>query len=317
MASASWLPEGKTAAIVFSIDDIHPGRKEDGYDGGGDLGDGALGQVRWLLDRQPRLHVTLFTTPDWRETSPTPTSPLRHVPWVRDRAYLARLHPPGKMRLDRHPAFVRYLKEMPRTSIGLHGLHHVHPGPTVLVEFQKQSRARCARVLRDAMDIFDRAGLPFVRGMTPPGWNAPPSLVGAMADLDLDFLCSARDILTPIAKGAKAAMSGLRGVSLLEPELLEGGRLVHITANFQATSRPERAFAVLDAGGVLHIKAHIVKDAYGHVALDGVDALYMNYLDTLLSLVDARYGERIWWTSLDALAHRTKSVAREREAVAS
>jgi hypothetical protein len=66
-ATLRWLPDGKRAAVCFSIDDIHPGRSADDYDGGGDLDAGALGHVRRLLERHPRLWVTLFTTPDWRE----------------------------------------------------------------------------------------------------------------------------------------------------------------------------------------------------------------------------------------------------------
>ncbi len=308
--STHWLPRGKKAAIVFSIDDIHPGRAIDGYDGGGDLGQGALGQVTWLLERHPQLWVTLFTTADWRETSPKPARLARHIPILRHHVYLAKQHPRGTMRLDRHPDFVEYLRQMPRSEIGLHGLHHVHRGPTMLIEFQKQSKNDCKRILSEAMTIFDAAGLPFVRGMTPPGWNAPDALLQAMGDLGFDFLCSARDIITPISPRAVTAMSGLRGVSLVYPERLAAGPVVHITANFQATSRPERAFEILDAGGVLHIKAHIVKNAYGHIALDGVDALYMNYLDTLLTVLAQRNGDQLWWTSLGQVAQALLSGGR-------
>ena len=72
-----WLPPGKRAAVCFTIDDVHPGKSADHYDGGGDLGNGALGRVTELLERHPDLHVTLFTTADWREISPTPRPLLR------------------------------------------------------------------------------------------------------------------------------------------------------------------------------------------------------------------------------------------------
>ncbi|MFZ5443824.1 MAG: DUF2334 domain-containing protein [Myxococcota bacterium] len=299
---SDWLPAGKRAAICFTIDDVHPGRARDGYDGGGDLGEGALGLVQRLLERHPLFKVTLFTTPDWRETTPKATSPLRFVPWVRDRVYLAPMHPPGTMRLSRHPAFVRYLKELPRAEIALHGLHHVHTGPTVLVEFQEQSAETCAAMLRESMRLFDEAGLPFVKGMTPPGWNAPPGLIEAMAQLGFDFLASARDIKTPVTRDATCNMSGLKGVSLLRPEWIAGGRLLHVPANFQATSPVERALELIECGGLLSIKAHIVKHAHGHVALDGVDALYMNYLDVLLSRLEDRYGDTLWWTTMGELS---------------
>ena len=309
----AWLPPGKKAALCFTIDDIHPGRARDGYDGGGDLGAGALGLVERLLERHPLLHVTLFTTPDWRETTPRPTRLARHIPWLRDRMYLAPLHPPGTMRLSRHPEFLHYLKQLPRTEVGLHGLHHVHKGPTVLIEFQRQGAVECEGILRESMGLFEEAKLPYVKGMTPPGWNAPPGLVEAMARLEFDFLASARDIRTPITTEARATMSGLQGVSLLRPEWIAGGRLLHLPSNFQATSPIERAVEIVEVGGLVSIKAHIVKSAHGHVALDGVDALYMNYLDVLLSHLEDRFGESLWWTSMGEIARfaRTQRPAPE------
>jgi len=96
-------------------------------------------------------------------------------------------------------------------------------------------------------------------------------------------------------------MSGLTGVSMLFPERI-AERLLHISTNFQATSPPERAFDILDAGGVLSIKAHITKNVPGHTHLDGVDDLYMNYLDRLLVDIEERYGESIDWTTSGQLA---------------
>ena len=96
-------------------------------------------------------------------------------------------------------------------------------------------------------------------------------------------------------------MSGLSGVSMLFPERI-AERLLHISTNFQATSPPERAFEILDAGGVLSIKAHITKNVPGHTHLDGVDELYMNYLDRLLVDIEERYGDAIDWTTSGQLA---------------
>ena len=80
-------------------------------------------------------------------------------------------------------------------------------------------------------------------------------------------------------------------------------RLVsHISTNFQATSGPERAFDILDAGGILSIKAHITKTVPGHMHLDGVDDLYMNYLDRLFNDIEQRYGDAIDWTTSNRLA---------------
>jgi hypothetical protein len=297
--------------VCFSIDDVHPGKSTDFYEAGGDLGKGALGHVEWLLERHPNLHVTLFTTPDWREMSPWPTRKLlARVPYVRDRVYLTDVRKRGEMRVDRHPEFVDYLRRLPRTEVALHGLHHIHPGRDVFVEFQNQSVPACKRALEQAMAIFRSARLELAPGLAPPGWNAPLALQEAMGQLGLTFLGSARDILTPVSADATTNMSGLKGVSLIHPELVMNGRLVHFTSNFQATSPIERALAVLDAGGLLAIKGHIIKNAMGLIALDGIDGLYRNYLDLLFNELHRRYGDALWWTSMGEVAQRVMGSRR-------
>jgi hypothetical protein len=307
--ASGWLPPGKRGAVVLHVDDLHPATSRDAYEAGGDLGSGALGHVEWLLERHPYLHVTLFTTPDWREISPVPTRRvLARVPWVRDRVFLAPVLPRGTMRLDRHPGFARYVASLPRTEVALHGLHHVHTGPDIPAEFQEQSRAHCARMLREGMSIFAAAGLPAPEGMTPPRFSTPPALLEGMVDCGLSYVASSRDLNTPAVPGARSQGSGLRGTPLLEPAVLPGG-LVHLPTNFQATSLPERAYAVLDAGGLLSIKAHIVKLAFGHMALDGMDALYRNYLHLLFEALDRRYGDSIWWTTMAGVARQVRASA--------
>jgi Uncharacterized protein conserved in bacteria (DUF2334) len=295
------------------VDDVHPSTSADAYEAGGDMGAGALGRVEWLLERHPHLHVTLFTTPDWREISPVPTRRLlARVPVLRKRMFLAPVLPAGTMRLDRHPAFARYVGGLPRTEVALHGLQHVHPGPDLPAEFQGQTREHCLRMLDEAMAIFQAAGLPRPAGMVPPRYNTPPALVEAMGQAGFSYLASARDILTPATSAAVCAGSGLQGVPLARPALLSGG-LVHLPANFQATSPVDRAYQVLDGGGLLSIKAHIVKDAVGHVALDGMDDLYRNYLDALFTLLHARYGESLWWTTMGGVAAQVRGAAGPRE----
>lgn len=300
-----WLPPGKRAAVCFTIDDVHPGRSTDPYEAGGDLDRGALRHVRWLLERHPSLRVTLFTTPDWREISPVPTRViLARIPWIRDRVYLAPVHPKGTMRLDRHPEFVRYLRELPRTEVALHGLHHVHRGPRIPVEFQDEDVASCRRTLADGMRLFRDAGLAPPTGMTPPGWNLPPALARAMVEVGLRYVASARDIRTPVSDRALAAMSGATGVPLIAPALLEDGRLVHLPTNFQATSDRQRAVDIVRAGGLLSIKAHIVKNALGHVALDGLDEGYRDRLHDLFSELESEHGDALWWATMGEIAER-------------
>ena len=306
-----WLPAGKRAAVCFTIDDVHPGKSRDHYDGGGDLGDGALGLVAKLLERHPHLHVTLFVTADWREISPAPSRLLKRVPILRDRLYLSKVLPEGTRRIDRDPAFLAYLRSLPRTEIGLHGLHHIHRGPLLHVEFQDEPVRVQREKLRRMLDIFDASALSFVRGMCPPGWNAPESLLVAMEELGFDFVASARDIKTPISPDATTNMSGLRGVPLIQPAI-SGRGLLHFSTNFQATSQWERAKAIVDAGGLLAIKAHIVKDALGHVALDGVDAVYCNFLDLLFDRLEREYGDSLWWTTMGEISRQIRGAHAEK-----
>jgi hypothetical protein len=296
-----WYNTAKTAAVVLCVDDVFPGTSHSAYEAGGDLEKGALGHLLWLLDRHPQLQATLFVTPDWRQVSPVPHRIWRRVPWLRRELYLADVLPKGTMDLRHHPEFVAFLNAMPRTEVALHGLHHIHPGESVSVEFQSQDRSTCADMLREAICIFEDAGLRWRRGLQPPGWNCPPALQQACRDVGIEWITSARDIISPVSKQAKTAMSGLCGVSNIFPERI-APNLLHISTNFQATSPPERAFDILDAGGVLSIKAHITKDVPGHTHLDGVDHLYMNYLDRLFDDIEHRYGDAIDWTTMGQLA---------------
>jgi hypothetical protein len=297
----SWYSPGKTAAVIMSVDDVFPGTSQSAYEAGGDLERGALGRLLWLLERHPQLQLTLFVTPDWRRISPIADRFWRHVPWLGDRLYLARMLPKGTMDIRNHPEFVAFLNSMPRMEIAIHGLHHINQGHSVSVEFQHQERAACARMLAEAIRIFEESGLRYVRGLQPPGWNCGLALQQACRDVGIEWVASARDIQTPVSKDAKTAMSGLSGVSMLFPERI-APNLLHIGTNFQATSAPERAFDILDAGGVLSIKAHISKNVPGHTHLDGVDDLYMNYLDRLFDDIEQRYGDAVDWTTLGRLA---------------
>jgi hypothetical protein len=302
----NWLPSGRRAAICFTIDDIHPGKSSDAYEAGGDLDRGALGHVRWLLERHPQLRVTLFTTADWREISPVPTQKvLARLPYLRDKIYLTKVLPLGTMRLSKHPEFIQYLKALPRTEIALHGLYHIHTGLRVPVEFQNdQSVEQCKSMLEETMAIFNEAGLNYARGMNPPGWDVPANLAKAMVECGLIFVSSARDIRTPISADAVTSMSGLKNVSLIYPQFIQDGKLLHFTSNFQATTPIERALEIIECGGLLAIKGHIVKSALGHVALDGIDALYCNYLDLLFNQLKLRYGDSLWWTTMGEIAER-------------
>jgi hypothetical protein len=295
-----WLPKEKKAAICFSIDDIHPAKGSNYYEAGGDLSKGGLGLVMWLLNRHPKLKVTLFTTADWREISPVPTRKiLTLIPVIRDNVYLAKRWKKGTMALNNHPKFVDFLNNMERAEVGLHGLHHVHKGLKIPVEFQDQTEEEFKQILNEMLAIFDKSKIKYTKGICPPGWNAPDNLLNQLIDNKILYVASARDIFTKISKDSVTNMSGIKGLPLLYPSLLKKNQIVHIPSNFQATSKIERAKQIIENGGLLSIKAHIVKSA-----VDGVNELYMNYLDMVLTYIENEYGDDIWWTSMSEITNR-------------
>jgi predicted deacetylase len=318
-----WLPSGKRAAVCFSIDDIHPASSRDAFDAGGDLGSGALGRVQRLLARHPRLRITLFVTPNWRRVELLPTRRwVARVPLLRTRVHWAPLAPRGRFRIDRFPDFVAYLNALPRTDCAVHGLHHAHRGPRLAMEFQEQSQRKCRTLVRKARGIFVAAGLRHVAGFAAPAWNTPPALVAALSDEGFRFVASARDLDTPVSERARTAGDGLRGASLIQPTWVAcastraaasgtaaAPRLLHFTTNFQATSPVARAHAIVEAGGLLFVKAHIFKTGGGITMLDGLDDNYCAYLERLWRELDRRYGDTLWWASLDEVTNRCRAMA--------
>jgi predicted deacetylase len=309
-----WLPEGKRAAVCFSIDDVHPASSADAFDAGGDLRRGALGRVERLLERQPRLRVTLFVTPDWRRVALIPTRKwLTRVPLLRAHIHWAPLAPRGRFRIDRFPDFVACLNALPRTDCAIHGLHHAHRGPRLTTEFQRQSRRKCRALLEQARRIFVAAGLRHVPGFAAPTWHTPPALWRALSDGDFHFVASARDLDTPVTREARTAGSGLQGASLIQPTWVATSatrRVVQFTTNYQASSTPARARAIIDTGGLLLIKAHIFKHGGGITMRDGLDAEYCAQLEALWRELDDRYGDTLWWTSLEEVASRCLKLER-------
>ena len=93
-------------------------------------------------------------------------------------------------------------------------------------------------------------------------------------------------------------------MSLIYPQLIENGRLVHLTSNFSANNPIDRAREIIDHHGVLAVKAHIIKNGGGHVSVDGLDDLYMNYLDVVFPELTEQYGDSLWWTSMDEISKR-------------
>lgn len=291
----NWLPSSRRAAVCLSVDDVHPAPGAAS----------ALAHVKWLQERHPALRVTLFTTPDWRTLDPYPTRTLlTRIPVLRDHLFSVRVHRKGTFRLDRHEGFCAMLRDWPGAEVALHGLHHVRTGLQPVLEFAGRSTAQCRDTIDAAMELFDRARLPFVRGMSPPGWHSTPALLTAMREAGLVFVASARDLDTPISPEALTRGSGLTGVSLCRPQRIEPG-LLHFPTNFQATSPVERALDILHGGGLLSIKAHLLAESGAYRALDGLTPHYRESLHRTFSAIEDRFGDALWWTSMGEIADRS------------
>jgi Uncharacterized protein conserved in bacteria (DUF2334) len=306
MIGSRWLPPGKTAAVVMSVDDVHPATSADDYEAGGDLNAGALGRLAQLQQRHPQLRATLSVTPDWRLRSLTPDAPLRKIPWLAKHLYWARRQRPGRFRVDRHPRFVEYLNGLQHCEVIQHGLTHTHRGPRFAVEFQDQSVERCGALVRRGREIFNAAGLKFARGFAPPAWNCPSALIASLELLGFDFLISARDIVSDVTRDAVTSMSGMPGVSLLYPQAVGQHGIVHLSTNFQATSSIDRALKILALNGVLHIKAHIFKSGGGHTMQDGLDQRYCAFLEAVFAEIKSNFGESVWWAHISEVAARAR-----------
>lgn len=306
ICGTEYFPPGKTCAIVLSIDDIHPSTSNDAYEAGGDMEKGALKDVLELQTQQPDLGVTLFVTADWRQISPFPTRLTRHIPILKDHFYQTKVLKKGTMSLENHQQFCQWLSSLNNIEIAWHGLHHVAKGSIIGKEFQNEKTNEHLNKLNKIKQIFESAGVKHANGFCPPVWNATPELVEALSLVGNEYLASSRDIMAEISDQATCDMTGITGTPLIHA--CRVGSQVHIPSNFQATSAPERAMKILELGGILSVKGHIIKQAFGHVALDAMDATYCNYLNLLFDKCSEEFGENIWWTTMGEINQRIREL---------
>jgi hypothetical protein len=296
-------PEGRHAAVVISIDDVRPVVNDTGSDKGKSSYSDALAAIAALRQNHPQLAITLFTVPDCREKNPFPTRRLlSRIPVLNRYFYLSPIWLDTAQSLEKHPEFCRRLGSLPGVEIAVHGLHHVSKGLPIFQEFHRLSFKECLRRLERAEAIFEKVGLSYVKGFSPPGWDVTPALLRALQTCQYQFLASSRDLQTEITANAVTNSSGMRNLPLLYPSILPGTDIVHITANWSRTSTLERADRILELGGVLSIKGHAIKQAYGYTAVDGIDEEYCLYLNKLFDHIEKRWGGDVWWTSMGDLA---------------
>lgn len=298
----NWKPKSKKAAICFTIDDIFPGKSSDLYEAGGDLDKGVFRYLLWLTERHPKLKITLFTTADWRETLPFPEKKLlAKIPKLRDKFYLSKVLKKGTMSLENHSEFVSFLNSKKQFEVAYHGLHHVHKGLKIPVEFQNQTKEEFDVIISNMLSIFEKSNIDEVKGICPPGWNAPDDLIKVLTEKKFKFLASSRDVFTKVNDSAKCDMSGLKGTSLIYPELINS-EIIHFPTNFQPNNNIDRMFSIIENDGLISIKGHMIKSIGNYVAIDGIDQQFVNYLDILFTYLEQKYGDDLWWTTMGEMS---------------
>lgn len=305
MVKSIFYPNGKHAAVVVSFDDVFPAYYLDNNDSNPSHRNSYLGILASLLNKHEQLVIDLFTVPNWREKNPIPTRKwLSRLPILNNHCYLSPVWPENTLSLERHPEFCTILKALPRVEIAVHGLHHVSKGQPIFQEFRGLSLRECLRRLESAEAIFERIGLSYARGFTPPGWEISYELLQALQMRKYQFIASARDLRTEITMEATTKGNGLRNLPLLFPSIVPNSNIIHIPSNWSRTSTIERADRILELGGVLSIKGHAVKKWFNHTAVDGLDEAYSCYLDKLFDHVEERWGKDVWWTSMGELSNQ-------------
>ena len=68
------------------------------------------------------------------------------------------------------------------------------------------------------------------------------------------------------------------------------------------TSPLERALAILECGGLLSIKAHLLARSGSYRALDGLTPEYRDHLHRIFTTIEERFGDAVWWTSMGEMA---------------
>ena len=260
--------------VVFSIDDVIPA--------GPDLAAGGwtapLRAIEELTANHESLRPTLFATPRW-------ASRVGEFGGV-------------DLTLHRHPDFCAALVSQRSCEIGLHGLTHTRHGGAI-DEFA--ATTGLDEKLNDAVADFEASGLRRAQSFMAPAWaisqhglmalrRAQIPVFGSSRELrpfdgDLDRTCEQSGLALPTF-----ALARLRN------------ELVHIPTNFQFGSSVDAALRVLDANGVLSVKAHFLAKLGSHVAMDAIDGPYLDDLHLLFSKIESEFGNGVHWVTFSEAA---------------
>lgn len=278
--------------VSIGIDDFHPESSKNGYDCGGDMKAGSFAFVDELLAVEPDAKATLYVTPDWAYKP--------YGRWER-----------GLFDLRAHPAWTEWLKGCcsdGRLELAEHGLFHWRCEWPFGEEFRDTSKDESLRLLRKAREIFSETGLPVSRGFRPPCWAIGKGLVEALGEYDFEFVAASSDVVSDVRPGTTSCQWGLRSVSLLHPEPIGDTAVVNIPANWDPYwSDVERAFHIVEAGGVVAVTSHIQAAYWGETIENGLSRGILDKMIHLFGALRDRYHSSITFLTHSELCRRARA----------
>lgn len=273
-----------TQELLFNLnfDDFHPSVDPDF---GGDPRSGTFLCMAELLDEFPGLVITLFTTPNWLDR---PFCAPRAWYFLKERLGFPVIRPlEGEpYRIDKHPSWCKAVREevaRGRVEIAVHGYTHCDPRRYAHgQEFAGLGEEEAVARIKKAEELFERCGIPFVRGFRPPGWGLSAGLLRALIQLRYEFI-------SPFPSRLRVS----------RPGWLEG--LAVLPQNYSISERPEVALEMASRHGVVFAKGHIVHRYGRQVMENGITPSTWKNLRTVLSELNARY--RVRYIRLGELKH--------------
>lgn len=229
----------KVIYFNLNFDDFHPQLSPDF---GGDPEKGVFRRLRKLLEEFPGLKITLFTVPNWIDR---PRRGFR--PWylLKQELGLKVIKPymDEPFRLDKHPAWceaVRLMVEKGYFEIAVHGYHHCNPYLFAHgQEFVELSEAEAYTRILLAEELFQRCGIPFVKGFRPPGWGISAGLIRALKKLNYEFI-------SPFPSHVRLSTVGILEGLAIPPQ------------NYSIAQDPAVAVRLAEEQGIVFGKGHIV-----------------------------------------------------------
>jgi peptidoglycan/xylan/chitin deacetylase (PgdA/CDA1 family) len=295
-------PYGNVAALSIGIDDVHPESSLDPekVDFGGDMDYGNFRYLNELISEMNQIKITLFVTPNWIARPDWPSGKLSFL-----RLLFRRVHsyPINTFKIDheKYKSWCTWLANKVLTGkfeVALHGLYHYNPiSRFTSQEFSGESLKGCLQKLDEAEKILDNAKIPYVKGLRPPGWGITKELLEALIKKRYLFLAGSSDFKTRISPEAKSNGAGLRGTSLLYPNLYRRS-LVLLTANCYA-NQVQRALQIASAEGLILLHSHIAGKTFG---LNYVSLKFVEGVKKIIRAVTSKFGNAIWFASLGEIA---------------